>query len=92
MKINQLNIEQLIEKCIHQNQEAQLEIYDRFYKATYNTAYRILKDTQEAEDVMQEAFLNAFTKIGTLENAFLFSAWLKKITINLSIGALKKRQ
>lgn len=90
MKINQLNIEQLIERCLIQNQEAQLEIYNRFYKAMYNTAYRILKDTQEAEDIMQEAFLSAFTKMHTLENTAMFSAWLKRITINLSIGALKK--
>lgn len=90
MKINQLNIEQLIERCLIQNQEAQLEIYNRFYKAMYNTAFRILKDTQEAEDIMQEAFLSAFTKMHTLENRAMFSAWLKRITINLSIGALKK--
>lgn len=90
MKINQLNTEQLIERCLIQNQEAQLEIYNRFYKAMYNTAYRILKDTQEAEDIMQEAFLSAFTKMHTLENTATFSAWLKRITINLSIGALKK--
>ena len=92
MKINQLNIEQLIEKCILQNQEAQLEVYNRYYKAMYNTAYRILKNTQEAEDVMQDAFLNAFTKLDTLENTSLFTAWLKRITINLSIYALKKSQ
>lgn len=90
MKTSQLNIEQLIEKCVRQNQEAQLELYNRFYKAMYNTAFRILKNTQEAEDIMQEAFLNAFTKISTLENPSLFSAWLKRITVNLSITALKK--
>ena len=90
MKINELNIEQLIEKCVLQNHEAQLEVYNRFYKAMYNTAYRILKNTQEAEDVMQDAFLKAFTKIGTLENTALFSAWLKRITVNLSISALRK--
>ena len=90
MKINELNIEELIDKCILQNQEAQLEVYNRFYKAMYNTAFRILKNTQEAEDVMQDAFLKAFTKIDTLENTTLFSAWLKRITINLSISTLKK--
>lgn len=90
MKTNQLNIEQLIEKCARQNQDAQLEVYNRFYKAMYNTAFRILKNTQEAEDVMQEAFLNAFTKINTLKNPSLFAAWLKRITVNLSVTALKK--
>ena len=90
MSISQLNTKQLIEKCLVQNQEAQLEIYNRYYKAMYNVAYRILNDAQEAEDVMQEAFLKAFLKLDTLKESKLFGGWLKKITINLSIAALRK--
>jgi len=90
LKTSQLNIEQLIDKCLLQDQEAQLEIYDRYYKAMYNIAYRILKNNAEAEDIMQEAFLKAFTKLNTLEKSTMFGAWLKRIVINLSIGALKK--
>ena len=62
MALPQLNTEQLVAKCREQNQNAQLEIYNRYYKAMYNTAQRIIKDQAEAEDVMQESFLTAFTK------------------------------
>ena len=46
----------------------------------------------DAEDVMQEAFLKAFTKIDTYEGKVSFGAWLKRIVINRSLDHLKKRK
>ncbi len=51
----------------------------------YNTAYRIVKNSFEAEDVMQDAFLLAFSKLDTLKEIKTFGAWLKRIVINKSI-------
>ncbi len=79
------NIEQLVALCKSNNQFAQLELYNRYYKAMYNTAYRIVKDRFEAEDVMQDAFLLAFSKLNTLKDIKTFGAWLKRIVINKSI-------
>jgi RNA polymerase sigma-70 factor (ECF subfamily) len=73
-------------------QSAQLEIYNRYYRAMYNTAYRIVKDPAEAEDVMQESFLSAFTKLHTFKGDVTFGAWLKRIVINNSIYHYKKQQ
>jgi len=56
----------------------------------YNAANRILKDSFEAEDVMQESFLVAFTKLGTFKGDVAFGAWLKRIVINRSLTQLKK--
>ncbi len=56
----------------------------------YNSAYRILKDEFEAEDIMQEAFLTAFTKLNTYKGEVAFGAWLKRIVINKSLTQLKK--
>ncbi len=56
----------------------------------YNTALRILKDSFEAEDVMQESFLTAFTKLGTFKGEVAFGAWLKRIVINKSITQYRK--
>lgn len=65
-------------------------MYKLYYKAMYNTAYRIIGNSLEAEDVMQEAFLVAFTKIHQYKREVTFGAWLKKIVVNKSITALKK--
>ena len=56
----------------------------------YNAAHRILKDSFEAEDMMQEAFLTAFTKLDTYKEEVAFGAWLKRIVINKSLTQLKK--
>ncbi len=85
MTLTTKNIEELIALCQSGNQQAQLEVYNRYYKAMYNTAFRIVKNSFEAEDIMQEAFLSAFTKLNTLQEAATFGAWLKRIVVNKSI-------
>jgi RNA polymerase sigma-70 factor (ECF subfamily) len=56
----------------------------------YNTSLRIVNDTMEAEDIMQEAFLSAFEKIGCYSGTVSFGAWLKKIVQNRSLDYLRK--
>lgn len=58
----------------------------------YNICLRMVGTQVEAEDVMQEAFLNAFIKIDTYQGVVSFGAWLKKIVINRSLDHLKKRK
>jgi RNA polymerase sigma-70 factor (ECF subfamily) len=87
------NIHQdLIDRCRDQDRGAQFEIYGLYYKSMYNTSLRIVKDPDEAEDIMQESFLSAFEKIETYSGTVSFGAWLKKIVINRSLDSLKKRR
>lgn len=86
------HIDVLLQWCLQGKQSAQLEIYNRYYKAMYNTAIRIVKDSFSAEDVMQESFLNAFTKLDTFKAEVTFGAWLKRIVINNSIYQYRKQQ
>ncbi len=90
MSLANQNIEQLVALCRENNQAAQFEIYKRYSKAMYNVAFRIVKDTHYAEDVMQEGFLKAFLKIKDYRQEVAFGAWLKKIIINYSIDFYKK--
>jgi len=90
LNLTNQNIEELISLCKQNNQKAQFEIYNRYCKAMYNVAYRIVKDEHFAEDVMQEGFLKAFTKIDDFQQEVAFGAWLKRIIINYSIDFYKK--
>lgn len=90
MTTNPITLEQLIANCKNGNQLAQLELYKRFYKAMYNTALRIVKQPEEAEDVMQESFLIAFKKIYSLNETEKFGGWLKRIVINESLQIIKQ--
>ena len=93
------HIDQLLQQCKKGAQSAQFEIYKLYYKAMYNTALRILKDTFEAEDIMQESFLTAFSKLSTFKSQSRFGdenvpfgSWLKRIVINKSLTQLKKNK
>uniref|UniRef100_UPI00404A34D5 RNA polymerase sigma factor n=2 Tax=Gelidibacter sp. TaxID=2018083 RepID=UPI00404A34D5 len=85
MTLTNQNIEDLLLQCISGNQRAQLEVYNRYYKAMYNTAVRIVKDSYVAEDIMQESFLSAFTKLESLKELTTFGSWLKRIVVNNSV-------
>lgn len=84
------NINTLLVLCRKGNQLAQLEVYNRYQHAMYNTALRIVKNTAEAEDVMQESFISAFSKLDKFKGDASFGSWLKRIIINNSIVQYKK--
>ncbi|KOS05537.1 RNA polymerase subunit sigma [Flavobacterium akiainvivens] len=85
------DIDTLIALCKQGSRNAQFEVYNRYYKPLFNTALRIVKDSHWAEDVMQEAFLKAFTKLDMFKGEVTFGAWLKKIVLNHSIDQYKKQ-
>jgi len=83
---------QLIEQCREGDRQAQFRIYRLYAKAMYNTALRIVKIPEDAEEVMQEAFLSAFEKISGYRGEVRFGAWLKKIVVNRSLDHLRKNK
>lgn len=82
--------QELIEQCRQGNQRAQAELYKMYYKAMYNTSLRILNRTADAEDIMQDSFLDAFRHLHEYRGTANFGAWLKRIVINNSLDTLKK--
>lgn len=80
----------IIEECKKGNPGAQNELYHKYYKMMYNTSLRIVNDHVEAEDIMQEAFISAFTNLQTFDGRVSVGAWLKRIVINKSIDYIKK--
>jgi RNA polymerase sigma-70 factor (ECF subfamily) len=87
------NIHQdIIDRCKSGEQKAQFQLYKLYYKAMFNTCLRIVNDSLEAEDIMQESFLKAFEKINSYKGEVSFGAWIKRIVINHSLDELRKRK
>jgi len=84
--------DQLIRACRRGDQKAQFELYRRYHRAMYNTTLRIVRDPADAEDVMQEAFLKAYTKLNTYRGEVSFGAWLKRIVINKALDFLRLKK
>lgn len=80
----------LIGRCKRGDTEAQFAIYKLFYRAMFNTALRIIGHKEEAEDVMQECFLQAFDKLNELKDDAFFAGWLKQMVVNKSLNCVRK--
>ncbi|MEE1946551.1 sigma-70 family RNA polymerase sigma factor [Pedobacter sp. KR3-3] len=82
----------LVNECRAGSRKAQFELYKLYAGAMYNVALRIVNDDAEAEDVLQEAFLDAFNRIADFRQETTFGLWLKQIVINRAINYLRKRK
>ena len=82
----------LIDACRQNSRRAQLQLYNKYCDGMYYVALRFMKDTMEAEDAMQEAFIKAFAKLQQFTGEVTFGAWLKRIVINKCIDKLKAKK
>lgn len=87
------NIHQpIIDRCLLGDRAAQYELYKLYSKAMYNTALRITGNQMDAEDVLQESFVNAFRKLKSYKGTASFGSWLKRIVVNNAINLVNKRR
>lgn len=85
-------MDNLVERCKQGDTAGYKELYERYSKAMFNTCCRLLDNTAEAEDVLQESFIEAFKNLHRFEYRTSFGGWLKQICVNRCINQLKKRK
>ncbi len=90
-KVQGLTID-IIEQCKKNNRKAQMQLYNQYCNGMYVVANRFVKDSMEAEDIVQESFIKAFKRLGQFKAEVTFGAWLKRIVINTSIDTLKAKK
>lgn len=66
-------------------------LYEETYKSKYYLALKYMKNEETAKDVLQDAYIKAFTKLDTLESPEVFSGWLGMIVANTAKNALQKK-
>jgi RNA polymerase sigma-70 factor (ECF subfamily) len=82
----------IIEECRKGSRRAHFMLYNQYSKAMFNLAYRMTNNREDAEDILQETFIECFRNIGSFRFESTFGAWLKTILINRSINHLKKKK
>ena len=82
----------LVVECKRGSKKACFELYRLYSKAMLNIAFRIVGSVDEAQDVLQEAFLDAFNRIKDFRQETTFGLWLKQIVVHRSINLLRKRR
>lgn len=90
--IEKIIYNELLLQCKRGLPSAYSSLYHKHAKELFNTIYRIVQHTGEAEDVLQDTFIAAFKGIEQFELKSSFAAWIKRIAINQSISVLRKRK
>ena len=83
---------EIIELSKEGNPKAQYQLYKLYSKAMFNICVRMLNSIEEAEDLLQESFTDAFMKLNSFRYESSFGAWLKRIVINKCINSMQKRK
>ncbi|TMI80901.1 MAG: RNA polymerase sigma factor [Bacteroidetes bacterium] len=82
----------LIEKLKQGDEAAFKEVVETWQNMVYNTALGILQNAEDAEDVAQEAFVQAYESIKTFKAESKFSTWLYRITISKALDHLRRKK
>lgn len=82
----------LIKACKQNNPQAQMKVYHLYKDMLYNVSLRIVKDQQDAQDIVHDTFIKAFQNISKSDNNLKLGGWLKRIAINCSLDLLKKKK
>ena len=90
--LNNLNDNQLIAKTIAGEQEAFGQLIHKYQPRLFNAMVHFLRNQAEAEDVVQDAFVLALTKLESFKGNSQFYTWLYRIAHNAAISKLRKKR
>ena len=84
--------EAVIERVLGGNAAAFEIVMRRYNERLYRAARAILRDDNEAEDVMQQAYVNAYTHLHQFSGSARFGTWLTRIAVNEALARLRRRR
>jgi RNA polymerase sigma factor (sigma-70 family) len=79
----------LIQNCIAGDRNAQNKLYDLFAPKMFGVCMRYSKNREEAEDILQEGFIQVFKSLATFKFAGSFEGWIRKIILYAAIAHYK---
>ena len=82
----------LVEKSKAGSRSAQFQLYELYVNAMYNVCMRLVGSKEDAEDVLQNSFVEAFKNLNSFRYESTFGSWLKRIVVNKSINFLKLKR
>lgn len=80
-----INDSELIQKCIDQDRNAQRELYEKYKRALFTRAYRMLNNNEYAHDVLQESFIEIFSNLKNFRGESGLFSWMKTIVYRKSL-------
>lgn len=82
----------LVRRHLAGDEQAAAELVDRHQRPLFNVALRMLGNVQDAEDVTQTVFCNAFDALERFDPQYRFFSWIYRMAVNESLNAIKRRR
>lgn len=86
------NDSELIQQALKGDQQAYRQLAERHRAAVFHIVYKIVREKETANDLVQETFMKAFSSLNSYRSEYRFSTWLYKIAANCSIDHLRKKR
>jgi RNA polymerase sigma factor (sigma-70 family) len=80
----------LVNECIKGNPKAQKALFDRFAPKMYSVCLRYMKNTEQAEDVLQDSLVKVFSKLNDYKNEGVLEGWIRRIVVNACLDQIRK--
>jgi RNA polymerase sigma factor (sigma-70 family) len=84
--------EAILSGCLNNDASAQRELYNKYSPKMLAVCYRFAHNREDAEDMLQEAFIKVFLQMHTFENRGAFEGWIRRIIVHTCINILKKNK
>ncbi|NQT63000.1 MAG: sigma-70 family RNA polymerase sigma factor [Candidatus Marinimicrobia bacterium] len=82
---------ELIQAARDGDRKVQSQLVTMYSSRIYNLGLRMLRNNEDAEDMLQETFITAFQKIHTFKGKSSFYTWIYRIGVNIALGKLRKQ-
>jgi DNA-directed RNA polymerase specialized sigma24 family protein len=83
-------LKKLIKKASRGHRQSQIALYESYYGYCMSVALRFADNRENAQEIVNDAFLKALAKLDTVLNEASFKPWLRRIVINVSIDYYRK--
>jgi RNA polymerase sigma-70 factor, ECF subfamily len=83
---------EVIGRILAGDRDAYRDLVEKHYQFAFRIAFRITGDSADAEEVAQESFLRAYTKLSTFRQDASFSTWVNRIAMNTAINLVERRK
>jgi len=83
---------ELVTECIEGNGEAFAELVSRYKRLIYSVAYKFSKDSDEVNDLAQEAFIKIYKSLSKYDSQYKFSTWSVKVATNICLDHVRRKK
>lgn len=87
-----LEDDKFVKRAIEGDQDAYKQLMDKYQKPLYFHVLKMVRNHEQVEDLVQEAFMKAFNNLNSYNTNYAFSTWLYRITTNHTIDYLRKKK